>query len=137
MTVTNRQKNTHTESRDATWIEWFTGAVSTLMVLLLIGWITLQALSQEHGPPRLSVSINHVEKEGDFYRADFSLINSGSMTAAAVRVVGSLTGLPSEEQAETTFDYAPADSRTDGSLYFKQDPRGGILTINPSGFTEP
>lgn len=72
------------------------------------------------------------------FRVDISLDNTGPNTAAAVRVVGEIISPTGEvEEAEVTFDYAPAESQTNGALYFRSDPRAGRLVVFPSGFTEP
>lgn len=138
MTITNRRDKTHTESRDPAWIEWTTGLVSAILVIALIGWLATEAVTEDDAPPKLSVTVNHIERTGELYRADFSLVNEGPTTAAAVRVVGTVSQPGTEpEEAEVTFDYAPGQSKSDGTLYFRNDPAAGTLTIAPSGYTEP
>ncbi|MFD1745552.1 TIGR02588 family protein [Rhizobium helianthi] len=138
MTITNRQNKTHIEARDPAWIEWTTGCISGLLVLALIGWLTQEALTHDDAPPVLSAVVNHVVRVGDLYRTDFTLVNDGPTSAAAVKVVATLSRDGSTtEEADVTFDYAPGQSRNDGTVYFRQDPAGGTLVIRPSSFTEP
>ena len=138
MTVTNRKQRTHIETGDPHWIEWVTGTVSTLLVILLIGWMAREAMTVDKEPPQLSISVDRIEAVSGLYRVDIRLQNSAGTSAAAVRIAGKLTRPDqSVEEAEVTFDYAPAQSSTKGALYFNSDPRSGTLAIAPSGFTEP
>ena len=138
MTTSNRQQKTHTETGKPHWIEWLTGIVSTVLVLALMSWIGRDAVLADSRPPDLSVRMLQIEQAGALYRVDIELQNSGPSTAASVRVVGKVTpqNVPSET-AEVTFDFAPAESRTKGALYFRTDPRSNPLELMPSGFTEP
>ncbi|WP_137134735.1 hypothetical protein [Rhizobium sp. FKY42] len=138
MTISNRQQKTHTETGNPHWIEWLTGIVSTVLVLALLSWIGREALVADSKPPNLTVKILRIEQAGALYRVDIELENSGPSTAAAVRVVGKVTPQSVlSETAEVTFDFAPAESRTKGALYFRTDPRSNPIELTPSGFTEP
>ena len=138
MTVTNRETRQHTESEDPHWIEWATGLVSIVLVAVILVWIGSEALLKRDHVPDLSVSIRGVEKRGDFFVAVIRLDNKASATAAAVRVTGVLT-MPdgATETSETTFDYAPAESSSNGGLLFRSDPASGKLDARPTGYTDP
>ena len=138
MTITNRLHKTHTEKHNPHWVEWVTGVVSTLLVLILLGWIGREALVADSRPPELSIVIEQVQQIQGLYRVDILLRNAGEKTAAAVHVVGNtMLSDGSSELAGVTFDYAPAQSQTKGALFFRKDPRRGNVTIIPVGYTEP
>jgi uncharacterized protein (TIGR02588 family) len=125
------------ENRKAHWIEWATGAVSTILITALIGWIGYQAATQEDGPPALSVTIVSSAGRAGGYLVMFDVENTADRTAAAVVVRGEITdGDTVIETVETTLDYVPARSRARGGLIFRNDPIGRSR-IAATGFSEP
>ncbi|QRY70728.1 TIGR02588 family protein (plasmid) [Ensifer sp. PDNC004] len=125
------------ENRKAHWIEWATGAVSSLLVMTLVGWIAYEAATQDDGPPDLSVTIvNSVGRAGG-YLVMFDVNNAADRTAAAVVVRGEITDQNTLiETVETTLDYVPARSTARGGLIFRNDP-AGRSRLFATGFSEP
>lgn len=138
MTVTDRKTSRHMETPEPRLIEWMTGLVSVLLVVALLGLIGSEALNASDELPDLTVTVQRVEQRGEYFLVQIDLSNRARTTAAAVRVEGRLT-LPdgTTEEAEATFDYAPAQSSTTGGLIFRTDPAKGALAVQPSGYTEP
>ncbi|MDP5185248.1 hypothetical protein QOZ88_21660 [Blastococcus sp. BMG 814] len=118
--------------------EYALGALGGLLVLLLLGFLTYQAVAVRESDPALSVSIGSVEAAGDGYAVHFEVRNSGGRTAEQVQISGTLTRGGSEvEQASTSVPYLPPNSRHSGALLFSEDPRDGRLQVRPSGYIAP
>ncbi|ANK77094.1 TIGR02588 family protein [Ensifer adhaerens] len=125
------------ENRRAHWIEWTTGAVSTILITALIGWISYQAATQADGPPDLSVTIVSSAGSAGGYLVMFDVNNAADRTAAAVVVRGEITDNDNViETAEITLDYVPARSKARGGLIFRNDP-AGRSRVSATGFSEP
>jgi len=125
------------ENRKAHWIEWATGAVSALLVMILVGWIGYHAVTQGNGPPDLSVTIVSSAGRAQGYLVMFDVENTGDRTAATVVVRGEISAKDDViETVETTLDYVPARSKARGGLIFRNDPEGRSR-IAATGFSEP
>ncbi|RZU31066.1 hypothetical protein [Blastococcus saxobsidens] len=118
--------------------EYVLGALGGLVVLLLLGFLTYQAVAVRESDPALSVSVTSIEAAGDGYAVHFELRNSGGRTAEQVQISGTLTRDGAEVgQASTSIPYLPPNSRHSGALLFSEDPRDGRLQVRPAGFVTP
>lgn len=135
--MTSTRKGMNTEHDEPRIVEWIVGAGSTLLVTLLIGWITWEALTNEREPPAFVVRPLATEAVADGYRVEFSVENTAGSTAAAVVVHGDLETDGETERNDVTFDYVPARSQAKGAFFFTSDPRAGNLTIRAVSYTEP
>lgn len=128
----------NTERLKPHWIEWLTGAVSSLLILAIIAWIGYEAVNGTDTPADLRVDLVSTEKTDAGWRVQFDLSNSGETTAAAVEVRGTVADRGRLiEEAAVTFDYVAAHSLARGALIFTQDPNSHDFTIRAVGFTEP
>lgn len=119
-------------------IEWATGLVSAVIVLVMIGWVAREALTEQETPPEFLVTvIDRAAVEGG-YRVTFDIANRSSQTAATVVVRGEIVdGNATVEDADITFDYIPGQSKASGSVFFSQDPGSRSIRLRAIGYTEP
>src|SRR3954467_4331231 len=121
--MTNTIENRPSEAEDPSWIEWATGLVSALLVIVVIGWIAWEALTDEDKPPEFAISVTGRQAVQGGYRVTFDISNAASRTASAVVVRGEiLEGGKAVEEAEVTFDYVPAQAKVKGAIFFSHDP---------------
>ncbi|WP_395774113.1 TIGR02588 family protein [Agrobacterium pusense] len=136
MTISKDGK--HTESSDPHWIEWVTGAICTLLVAAMLGWILYDIYRYEPDDARFEIAVTDVNGEPGQYRVKFDIRNLSMTTAAQVQVRGNLQqDGGTQESADVTFDYVASEARDSGTLFFRNDPAGGRLIINVAGYTEP
>ncbi|CDZ26714.1 TIGR02588 family protein [Neorhizobium galegae bv. officinalis] len=136
MTTTANKR--HTEAKEPHWIEWATGMVSALVVVATITWVAYQAWTQEKMRPDFSIAITERRQTEGGYRVAFDIANKATATAAAVTVRGEiLDGGNIVEDADVTFDYVPAESKSSGAILFSQDPGARELRIRAVGYIDP
>lgn len=136
MTVSSRSGNM--EAAAPHWLEWATGAISTLLVLAMIGWIAGQALLQPKTAPELRSEISAIRPVKNGFLVEFEVFNDGTSTAASVEVRGEMMeGDRPAEVAQATFDYVPGQSSARGGFLFVQNPDGRDIRIRAVGYTEP
>ncbi|WP_077966438.1 hypothetical protein [Ensifer adhaerens] len=130
-------KSRSVEKGGGHWIEWLTGSVSAIGVIVLIGWVSFEAATQSDGAPDLSVqTISSANRDGG-YLVMFDVENAADQTAADVVVRGEvISGNTVVETVEITLDYVPMHSRTRAGLIFRNDPKGRSR-IFATGFSEP
>ena len=131
-------KQPTTEPSEPHWIEWATGVVSALLVLLMIGWVGKEAWFETDMPPEFGIVITSTVPVEGGYRVEFDIANTARTTAAAVVVRGEiLDGTDVVEDADVTFDYVPAQSKSSGAVLFSQDPAGRQVRIRAIAYTDP
>lgn len=132
---TRKEKNENTDP--PVW-EWILAGLGVVMVAASIGAMIYRAATQENTPPAFEVSVNSVTAAGGGYLVTFSVLNTGSQTAAALNIEGNL--IMGEEKLETsamTLTYVPARSERQGGLFFVNDPRNVELKIYARGYEKP
>ena len=136
MTTTANKR--HREAKDPHWIEWATGMISALVVAATIGWVAYEAWTYADMQPELSIAITERRQTEGGYRVAFDIANKATATAAAVTVRGEiLDGGNIVEDADVTFDYVPAESKSSGAILFSQDPGAREVRVRAVGFIEP
>jgi uncharacterized protein (TIGR02588 family) len=119
-------------------VEWATGLVSAVIVIVMIGWVAWEALTEVETPPAFDVLITQRQAVEGGYRVSFDVINTSSRTAATVAVRGEIIdGDTTIEDADITFDYVPGRSKASGSVFFSQDPGSRRIRLRAVGYTEP
>jgi uncharacterized protein (TIGR02588 family) len=118
--------------------EWAVAALSALLVLGAIVHLGYEIFTEPATPPQIVIRIDSVMPSGEGYVVEFSAVNHGQTTAAALGVRGELRDSAAEpETSETTIDYVPAEGERRAGLYFTRDPRTARLKIRPLGYDLP
>lgn len=118
--------------------EWVAAAVSTGLVLAVVGYLLYDAVARPRTPPSLEVQADTVLKSGGLWLVEFSARNRGHETAAAVKVEGALMqGDSAVESSEAVLDYVPGESVRRGGLFFRADPRAYRLELRALGYQDP
>lgn len=118
--------------------EWVAAAVSTALVLGVVGYLLYDAVARPQTPPAIEVAADTVLQAGGLWLVEFRATNDGHETAAAVKIEGELMRADSSvETSEAVLDYVPGRSVRHGGLFFRHDPRGYRLELRAHGYQEP
>jgi uncharacterized protein (TIGR02588 family) len=118
--------------------EWVAAAVSTLLVLAVVGYLLYDAVARPRTPPAVTVHAEGVLRAGGLWLVEFRARNHGHTTAAVVKVEGELReGERTVESSEAVLDYVPGESVRRGGLFFRADPRAYRLELRALGYQEP
>jgi len=130
------------ESRDGTgrkskW-EWVAAAVSTALVLAVVGYMAFDAVARPRTPPAIEVARGNVLQVRGGWLVEFRAFNHGHETAAGVKVEGTLEdGGRTVETSEATLDFVPGRATRRGGLFFREDPRARAMELRALGYQEP
>lgn len=125
------------EANNPHWVEWVTGLVSAVIVLVVIFWIANDALTDQGTTPDLTATVVITEQRSNGFQVSFEVQNVASATASQVAVHGEIRdGSDVVERASTVLDYVPGRSKARGGLIFRNDPQGRIV-LHVSAFNEP
>jgi len=118
--------------------EWVAAAVSTALVLAVVGYLLYDAVARPRTPPSVQVRADTVLQADGLWLVRFQARNRGHETAAALKVEGELMqGDSSVETSEAVLDYVPGRSVRYGGLFFRRDPRAYRLELRAHGYQEP
>ncbi|HEU4560036.1 MAG TPA: TIGR02588 family protein [Longimicrobium sp.] len=113
-------------------------ALSTALVLGVIGYLAYEAVARPHTPPAVEVVQESVQRAGSGWVMEFRAYNQGFSTAAAVTVEGKLEKDGEEvETSEAVLDYIPGRATRRGGLFFREDPRAHQVELRAMGYQEP
>ena len=133
----NKEKNRARQKETPVW-EWIIAAFGLVLVVVAIGIIAYRAATKESTPPILEISDYSIVSVNKGYLVKFRVKNSGSQTAAALMVEGTLKqGEKSVETSTATLTYAPAYSEREGGLFFNNNPNEFEIQIRALGYEKP
>ncbi|WP_284757039.1 TIGR02588 family protein [Agrobacterium sp. fls2-241-TYG-188a] len=136
--MTKNADGKNIEAKHPHWIEWLTGMISAILVVVLIGIIAKDAFTDKDLVPDLSAAVTGMEQRSGGYQIAFDITNKASVTASQVRVLGELKeGDEVVETAETVLDYVPGRSHAKGGMVFRSDISGKTVALRVSAFNEP
>jgi uncharacterized protein (TIGR02588 family) len=118
--------------------EWIVAAIGLLLLVGSIGLLSYEALTSDMSPPDITIQIESVQAVTGGYVVTLRVMNSGTATAAAVRVEGVLKrAMTVIETSEMTIDYVPARSERSGGLFFQNDPQQFQREFRALGYQAP
>jgi uncharacterized protein (TIGR02588 family) len=118
--------------------EWVAAAVSTALVLAVVGYLLYDAVARPQTPPSVQVRADTVLQADGLWLVRFRATNHGHQTAAGLKVEGELMRADSSvETSEAVLDYVPGRSVRHGGLFFRHDPRAYRLELRALGYQEP
>ncbi|HYF16351.1 MAG TPA: hypothetical protein VEA40_00680 [Ramlibacter sp.] len=113
--------------------EWCVAAVGAVLVAACIGYLAWLAVAGDRDAAAVDPRVDVVGLEqtaGGHFHVRVQVHNAGSEPAAALKVAGQLreNGRVVEE-AETEFEFLPAQASRRAGLFFRQDPRRAELVV--------
>lgn len=117
---------------------WAIGLLGLLLVLGSIGFALVEAATGDSSPPEVVVQVEAITPVESGFLVEFSVVNNGGSTAAALTVEGELrNGAEVVETSDATVAYLPSHSQRTGGLFFSQDPREYELELRAKGYETP
>lgn len=117
--------------------EWATLVVSAGILLLLIGLVTYQYLTESGQPPRIQTApqLRAVRQEDGAYYLPVRVTNTGGEAARDVRVRVSLDG--GREAPEFSIDSLASGETVEGVVVTDVEPSQGSIAVDIISFTRP
>ena len=119
-------------------LEWTVFALGLVLVLATLGFLALQAVKSEAGPPDIVVRLGDPLPTQNGYLVPVEVTNVGRSTAEDVKIPVVLELANGErEEAELDLAFLPRDSRRNGYVSFRGDPGRGTLAVGAIAFEVP
>lgn len=119
-------------------LEWSVFAVGLLLVLATLSYLASETLSARAGPPDIVVRLGQPRELRSGFLVPVEVANAGHESAEDVRIPLTLEMEGREpEEAELSFPFVPRDSRREGWVSFRGDPRAGRIVVGAIAFQIP
>jgi uncharacterized protein (TIGR02588 family) len=119
-------------------LEWAVFAVGLVLVLATLGFLVRESIVGAGGPPEVVARLGEARPSAGGYLIPVEVANIGQSTAEDV-LVPIFLELPGgkREEAELNIAFLPRDSKRDGWVSFRDDPRRGKLSLGAIAFEVP
>ena len=119
-------------------LEWTVFGIGLVLVLATLGYLVQESITTRPGPPDVVARLGAVVASANGYLVPVEVANVGSATAEDVQVPIFLDLADGkQEEAQLTIAFLPRDSRRDGWISFRNDPRRGTLRLGAIAFEVP
>ena len=119
-------------------LEWTVFAISLVLVLATLGFLVRESIVGDGGPPEVVARLGEARPSESGYLIPVEVANLGQTTAEDV-LVPIFLDLPEgkREEAELNIAFLPRDSKRNGWVSFRDDPRRGTLRLGAIAFEVP
>ena len=119
-------------------LEWTVFAIGLVLVLATLGFLVRESIVDAGGPPEVVARLGEARPSASGYLIPVEVANIGQSTAEDV-LVPIFLDLPDgrREEAELNIAFLPRDSKRNGWVSFRDDPRRGTLRLGAIAFEVP
>lgn len=119
-------------------LEWVVFAVSLILVMGVIGYLSYDAATLGNNQPDIQVSLGASEQRTQGFVIPVTIRNTGDETAEGVRVEVQLKLNGADaETGELEFPFVPRGGQREGYVAFNRDPNTGRLETRILGYEKP
>ena len=119
-------------------LEWAVFAIGLLLVLATLGYLVSESIGDVGGPPEVVARLGDPRPSASGHLVPVEVTNVGETTAEDVRVPIFLELADGKrEEAELSIAFLPRNSKRDGWVSFRGDPRQGTLSLGAIAFEVP
>lgn len=120
------------------WLEWSVFAISTLLVVAVLGYLAFAAVTMGDSPALLVAEVGEEVQQSQGFVVPVTITNRGDETAEDVQIEVTLSQNGSEiERSEFSIAFVPRRSSGDGWVMFRQNPADGQLSAKVLGYAQP
>jgi uncharacterized protein (TIGR02588 family) len=119
-------------------LEWTVFGIGLVLVLATLGFLVRESIVSDEGPPEVVARLGEARPSEGGYLIPVEVANIGQATAEDVQVPIFLD-LPDgrREEAQLNIAFLPRDSKRNGWVSFRDDPRRGTLSLGAIAFEVP
>jgi uncharacterized protein (TIGR02588 family) len=118
-------------------LEWTVFGFGLILVAATAGYLVREAFTGGSSPPELRVHLGPPLQVAEGFQVPVTVINRGERVAEDVSVTITLSAGAEREEAVLTIAFLPHQSRREGWVTFRGDPRDGDLRVGPVGYASP
>lgn len=118
-------------------LEWAVFGVSSVLVLLTVGWLGWSAATTQKGPAKLEITAGKPVVENGWVKIPVTVRNRGQHVAANVQVQVCIGSGEDRREAGFTLDFVSRDAERRGTAAFKGATLPTVPECQVVGYEEP
>lgn len=118
-------------------LEWTVFGVGLLLLVAMLGYLVREAVTTGSRPPDLVVHLGVPRAMTEGFQVPVTVVNRGDRVAEAVTVTITLAAKAEREEAVLSIAFLPHQSRREGWVTFRGDPKDGSLQVGPVAYASP
>jgi uncharacterized protein (TIGR02588 family) len=118
-------------------LEWTVFGVGLVLVMATLGYLVREAFTTGSSPPQLVVQLGAPRRVAEGFQIPVMVANRGDRVAEAVSVTITLAAKAEREEAVLSIALLPHQSRRQGWVTFRGDPKDGDLQVGPVAYASP
>ena len=118
-------------------LEWTVFGLGLVLLMAMLGYLVREAVTTGSRPPELAVHLGVPRPVTEGFQVPVTVVNRGDRVAEAVTVTITLAAKAAREDAVLSIAFLPRQSRREGWVTFRGDPRDGNLQVGPVGYVSP
>jgi uncharacterized protein (TIGR02588 family) len=118
-------------------LEWTVFGVGLILVMATLGYLVREAFTTGSRPPELVVHLGAPRAVTEGFQVPVTVVNRGDRVAEGVSVTITLASGAEREETVLTVAFLPHQSRRQGWVMFRSDPRDGDLQVGPVAYASP
>lgn len=124
-------------TQDKNALEWTVFAIGLILVVATLGHLVRKTFTTDSSPPDLVVHLGPSQRVAASYQVPVTVVNRGNRVAEGVSVTVTLAAGAEREEAVLNIAFLPQQSRRQGWVTFRSDPREGDLQVGPVAYASP
>jgi uncharacterized protein (TIGR02588 family) len=117
--------------------EWTVFGVGLILVMATLAYLVREVVTTGSRPPEVVVELGTPRPVAHGFQVPVTVINRGDRVAEGISVTITLVAKAEREEAVLNIAFLPHQSRREGWLTFRGDPKEGDLQVGPVVYASP
>ena len=118
-------------------LEWTVFAIGLVLIMVTLGWLVREIVTTGSRPADLVVHLGTPRQVMESFQVPVTVVNRGDRVAEGVSVTITLAAKTEREEAVLSIAFLPHQSRREGWVAFRSDPKDGDLQVGPVSYASP
>ena len=118
-------------------LEWTVFGLGLVLLMAMLGYLVREAVTTGSRPPDLKVLLGASRAATGGFQVPVTVVNRGDRVAEGVSVTITLAAKAEREEAVLSIPFLPHQSKREGWVTFRGDPKDGNLQVGPVAYESP
>jgi uncharacterized protein (TIGR02588 family) len=118
-------------------LEWTVFGVGLILVMATLAYLAREVVTTGSRPPEVVVELGTPRPVAHGFQVPVTVVNRGDRVAEGISVTITLVAKAEREEAVLNIAFLPHQSRREGWVTFRGDPKEGDLQVGPVVYASP
>jgi uncharacterized protein (TIGR02588 family) len=118
-------------------LEWTVFGLGLILVMATVAYLVREVVTSGSNPPEVVVQLGTPRQVAHGFQVPVTVLNRGDKVAEGLSVTITLGAKAEREEAVLNIAFLPHQSKREGWVTFRGDPREGNLEVGPVVYASP